>query len=129
MSDISSDISEGEQMKLNRVLKNEWYKNLPALSISISLAAILLAPAVFATEPTAPTNAQPADEVKHIHVPFVHIDIKKHADGTKDYDVRAPFTKVHNPAGADNARVKAPFYKVDRQPTKAVSTNKTQTTQ
>ena len=50
---------------------------------------------------------------KHLHYPFVHIDIARHKDGTKDVDVKAPFTKVHNPAGADNAEVKAPFYKED----------------
>jgi hypothetical protein len=49
---------------------------------------------------------------KRIDLPFVHIDVKKHADGTKDVDVKAPFVKVHNPAGEDNAEVKAPFTKV-----------------
>ncbi len=53
------------------------------------------------------------EQTKHIHVPFVHIDVTRHKDGTKDVDVRAPFTKVHNPAGPNNAEVKAPFTKVD----------------
>lgn len=53
-----------------------------------------------------------ANGVKHIHAPFLHMDIKHHADGTKDVNVRAPFVHVNNPAGANNASVKAPFTKV-----------------
>lgn len=54
------------------------------------------------------------EETKHIHFPFVHIDVTRHKDGTKDVDVKAPFTKVHNPAGPNNADVKAPFTKINR---------------
>ncbi len=64
---------------------------------------------------TGAVAVEPVDNsvvtTKHFHYPFVHIDVARHKDGTKDVDVRAPFTKVHNPAGADNAEVKAPFYK------------------
>jgi len=48
---------------------------------------------------------------KHYDFPFVHVEVGRRKDGSRDVDVRAPFTKVHNPAGADNAQVKAPFYK------------------
>ncbi len=102
-------------MKFNYHRTHSYY-----LTLSLSLGALttLLSPSGIAAEPAANT----ANETKHIHVPFVHIDIKKHADGTKDVDVRAPFTNVHNPAGTDNAQVKAPFYKSDKQPNSAVST-------
>jgi hypothetical protein len=66
-----------------------------------------------------------ADGTKHIHAPFVNVAVKKHADGTKDVDVKAPFTKVHNPAGVDNAEVKAPFTKVE--PKEASSTTAVKT--
>ena len=54
-----------------------------------------------------------ASENKRIDLPFVHIGVNKHTDGQKDVDVRAPFVHVHNPAGANNAQVKAPFTKVE----------------
>jgi hypothetical protein len=53
------------------------------------------------------------DETKRIDMPFIHIGVKKHSDGKKDVDVRAPFVRVHNPAGPNNAQIKAPFTKVD----------------
>jgi hypothetical protein len=61
--------------------------------------------------------AEPVDKditsSKHFHFPFIHVDVARHKDGTKDVDVKAPFTKVHNPAGPNNAHVKAPFTRVD----------------
>ena len=66
-------------------------------------------PVALATEPVD-KNTVPT---KHYHFPFVNVDIAKHKDGGQDVDVKAPFTKVHNPAGPDNAQVKAPFTKVD----------------
>jgi hypothetical protein len=62
-----------------------------------------------------------ADGTKHIHAPFVNVAVKKHADGTKDVDVKAPFTKVHNPAGEDNSRVHAPFTDIEPKPVKKPS--------
>jgi len=64
------------------------------------------------TNQTSQTD-KPVEQTKHMHFPFVHIDETRYSDGTKDVDVRAPFTKVHNPAGQDNATVKAPFTHVD----------------
>jgi hypothetical protein len=66
------------------------------------------------------------ETTKHIHFPFVHIDVQKHKDGTKDVDVKAPFTRVHNPAGPNNADVKAPFYKVTHSENKNVADKKSQ---
>jgi hypothetical protein len=61
--------------------------------------------------------SDPADKditsSKHYHFPFVSLDVARHKDGSKNVDVKAPFTEVHNPAGPDNAQVKAPFTKVD----------------
>ena len=78
----------------------------------IFCAADLLNPTsitkVLAVQPTDNTTT-----TKHYHFPFVHVDVARHKDGSKDYDVKAPFTRVHNPAGADNAEVKAPFYKAE----------------
>ncbi len=54
-----------------------------------------------------------ADGTKHIRAPFVHVDVHHRADGQKDVRVKAPFTKVHNPAGAHNAQISAPFTKVN----------------
>lgn len=63
------------------------------------------------------------DGTKHIHAPFVNVAVKKHADGTKDVDVQAPFTNVHNPAGGDNAEVHAPFTDIEpRKPSTLPST-------
>jgi hypothetical protein len=50
---------------------------------------------------------------KHFDFPLVHVRTIRHKDGSKDVDVRAPFTQVHNPAGPNNAQVKAPFTKVE----------------
>jgi len=63
-------------------------------------------------------GADPAntDETKRVDLPFIHIGVRKHADGQKDVDVRAPFVRVHNPAGANNAQVKAPFTNVNHTP-------------
>lgn len=38
-------------------------------------------------------------ETKRVDLPFIHIGVRKHVDGEKDVDVRAPFVHVHNPAG------------------------------
>jgi hypothetical protein len=64
---------------------------------------------------------------KHYDFPFVHVEVGRRKDGTKDVDVRAPFTKVHNPAGGDNAQVKAPFYK--SAPAKSDTANNAKTKQ
>ena len=94
-------------------------KRKPLRSIIFFTAAYATVGAVFATEPAD----KDVTTDKHYHFPFVHVDVTQHKDGTKDYDVKAPFTKVHNPAGADNATVKAPFYKSDQgQPNTANST-------
>jgi hypothetical protein len=55
-----------------------------------------------------------ADGTKHIRAPFVNVDVKHHADGTKNVNVNAPFVRVHDPSGASSTQVKAPFTKVDR---------------
>jgi hypothetical protein len=58
-------------------------------------------------------TADTDETTKRVDLPFIHIGVRKHANGQKDVDVRAPFVNVHNPAGPDNAQVKAPFTKVD----------------
>ena len=69
------------------------------------------------TSSTKTTNTKTATdldtvETKHIKIPFLtDVTVKKHRNGTKDVDVKAPLVKVHNPAGPNNAQVKAPFYK------------------
>ena len=65
--------------------------------------------AVLATEPVDNNVVT----IRRIQFPFGHVDIARHKDGSNDVDVKAPFTKVHNPAGPDNAQVKAPLYKED----------------
>ncbi|CAN5423182.1 hypothetical protein BH10CYA1_BH10CYA1_02840 [soil metagenome] len=48
----------------------------------------------------------------HVNLPFIHVDREFDAHGNKHVKVRAPFVKVDNPPGENNARVSAPFTKV-----------------
>ncbi len=62
-------------------------------------------------------DATDIEETKRVDLPFIHIGVRKHVDGQKDVDVRAPFVRVHNPAGSNNAQVKAPFTKINHTET------------
>ena len=100
------------------------YSARPTIVLTLIALTNLLSQSCYATEPTSSTG----DETKHFSMPFLHIDVKKHADGTKDVDVRAPFTNVHNPAGADNAQVRAPFYKSEHTVNNTASNTASTTT-
>ena len=95
----------------------------PTLLLTLITLINVYGQSCYATEPASNTG----DETKHFSMPFLHIDVKKHANGTKDVDVRAPFTNVHNPAGSDNAQVRAPFYKSEHTVNNTAS-NTTSTT-